>query len=369
MEASLTLSGTPTEALAAPALFTPLRLRGITIPNRIGVSPMCQYSAEDGLASDWHLVHLGTRAIGGAGLVMVEATAVEARGRISPGDLGIWSDEHIPGLARIARFVSEHGAVPAIQLGHAGRKASSAVPWEGGQQLTEAQGGWNTVAPSAIPFHTSDRDPEALDLPGIAALKDAFVLGARRAIAAGFQVIELHAAHGYLIAQFLSPLTNQRTDEYGGSFENRTRFLREVVQAVRAEMPVDLPLFVRVSATDWVDGGWNGDDTVRLAAMLSPLGVDLFDCSSGGTVSGVKIPVAPGYQVSFAARVRQESSMPSAAVGLITDAHQADEIIREGQADLVLLARELLRNPYWPIEAAKELGATPRIPQQYQRAF
>lgn len=358
-------SGAETEA----HLFSPLSIRGVTIPNRIGVSPMCQYSAVDGFVNDWHLVHLGTRAVGGAGLVMVEATAVEARGRITPGDLGIWSDEHVPGLARLARFLAGHGSVPAIQIAHAGRKASCDLPWKGGDQLLLENGGWTTVAPSPIPFLPQERPPRELTTEEIASITSAFVAAARRALEAGFQVLEIHGAHGYLISEFLSPIVNQRSDSYGGSFENRTRLLREIVSAVRAVMPSHLPLFVRVSATDWAEGGWSGDDTVRLAEMLKPLGVDLLDCSSGGVVADVKIPAAPGFQVPFAARVRREAGLPSAAVGLITEARQADAIIRNGEADLVLLARELLRNPYWPIWAARELGAERKVPNQYLRSF
>jgi 2,4-dienoyl-CoA reductase-like NADH-dependent reductase (Old Yellow Enzyme family) len=352
-----------------PHLFTPLTLRGVRFPNRIGVSPMCQYSSVDGFVNDWHVVHLGTRAVGGAGMVMVEASAVEADGRITPGDLGIWSDEHIAGLSRIVRFIVDHGAVPAIQIAHAGRKASCDLPWRGGLQLSLEEGGWQTVAPSPIPFLPGERPPRELSREEIGTIASSFVAAARRALEAGFQVIEIHGAHGYLISEFLSPLTNRRTDDYGGSFENRTRLLREIVAAVRAVMPDSLPLFVRVSATDWGEHGWDGDDTVRLAAMLKPLGVDLLDCSSGGVVPDVKIPVAPGFQGPFAARVRQEAGLPSAAVGMITEARQADAIIRNGEADMVLLARELLRNPYWPHWAARELGVELPVPNQYLRSF
>jgi 2,4-dienoyl-CoA reductase-like NADH-dependent reductase (Old Yellow Enzyme family) len=361
--------GAPAPREDVPHLFTPLTLRGVSFPNRIGVSPMCQYSSVDGFVNDWHVVHLGTRAVGGAGMVMVEASAVEADGRITPGDLGIWSDDHIPGLARIVRFIADHGAVPAIQIAHAGRKASCDLPWRGGLQLSLEQGGWQTVAPSPIPFLAGERPPRELSREEIGSIAGSFVAAAQRALEAGFQVIEIHGAHGYLISEFLSPLTNQRTDDYGGSFENRTRLLREVVVAVRAVMPDPLPLFVRVSASDWGEHGWGGDDTVRLAAMLKPLGVDLLDCSSGGVVAEVKIPVAPGFQVPFAARVRREAGLPSAAVGMITQARQADAIIRNGEADMVLLARELLRNPYWPHWAARELGVELPVPNQYLRSF
>lgn len=370
MELSSELNQAPAfREAATPHLFSPLTLRGVTFPNRIGVSPMCQYSADDGHVNDWHVVHLGTRAVGGAGMVMVEATAVEARGRITPGDLGIWSDDHIPGLARIVRFLTAHQAIPAIQIGHAGRKASCDLPWKGGLQLSLQEGGWESVAPSPIPFLPGERTPRALSAEEIGMITSAFVDGAKRALEAGFQVIEIHGAHGYLISEFLSPLVNQRLDSYGGSFENRTRLLREIAVAVRAVMPEHLPLLVRVSATDWAEGGWGADDTVRLAAMLKPLGVDLLDCSSGGVVPDVKIPVAPGFQVPFAARVRRESGLPSAAVGMITDARQADAIVRDGEADMVLLARELLRNPYWPLRAARELGAELPVPNQYLRSF
>ena len=349
-------------------LFDPLTIRGVTMRNRVGVSPMCQYSCVDGVANEWHFVHLGSRAVGGAGLVIAEATAVTADGRISPGDLGIWSYAHAQALAPIARFVEAHGAVAGIQLAHAGRKASTAPPWEGGGYLTPEQGGWRPiVAPSALPFHAEAPVPEALDREGIAAVVRAFADGARRAREAGFRVAELHAAHGYLLHQFLSPLSNQRDDEYGGSFENRTRILRETVEAVRREWPEALPLFVRISATDWVEGGWDAEQSVELARMLKPLGVDLFDCSSGGNVARVRIPIGPGYQVEFAERVRQ-AGMMTAAVGLITSAQQADAILREGRADLVLLARQLLRDPYWPLHAAKELDVRLTWPVQYQRA-
>ena len=353
-----------------PHLFSPLTIREITFRNRIAVSPMCQYSSVDGFASDWHLVHLGSRAVGGAGLVMMEATAVEARGRITPGDHGIWKDDHIAMLTRIASFIKEHGAVPGIQIAHAGRKASCHVPWENnGAPIPVEAGGWETVAPSAVPFRESDPLPRALDHGGIRDIVDAFAHAARRALAAGFQVLELHCAHGYLAHEFLSPLANKRTDEYGGSYKNRIRFVLELTEAVRAVWPERFPLFVRISATDWKEGGWTVDDSVVLASELRPRDVDLIDCSSGAMVPDAKIPAAPGFQVPFAERIKQEAEIRTGAVGMITDPHQADEIIRSGKADLVLLAREFLRDPYWPLHAAKALGQDPHPPVQYQRAF
>jgi 2,4-dienoyl-CoA reductase-like NADH-dependent reductase (Old Yellow Enzyme family) len=355
-----------------PGLFEPLTLRSVTLRNRIGVSPMCQYSSEDGFATDWHLVHLGARATGGAGLVMMEATAVTPEGRITPADAGIWSDAHIDALRRVTRYIEEQGAVPAIQIAHAGRKASHQSPWLGGADLPPAQGGWETVGPSAIAFSDKMRPPRALTKAEIEAHVRAFADGARRAKAAGFKLIEIHAAHGYLLHSFLSPLSNKRTDEYGGDFERRTRFLLETVHAVRAAIGDELPLAVRLSATDWVEGGWTGEDTVALARLLKAASVDLVDCSTGGNVADAKIPVAPGYQVPFADAVRNEAGVASAAVGLITEAKQAEAIVREGRADVVLLARELLRDPYWPLQAALELGvkgAEFPVPKQYKRAF
>lgn len=350
-------------------LFTPLRLRELVLRNRIAMSPMCQYSSTDGFANDWHFVHLASRAVGGAGLVFTEATAVEPRGRISPRDLGLWSDEHIEPLARIVRFIDAQGAVAGIQLAHAGRKASTAPPWEGGAPLEPAQGGWRPiVAPSALPFTDAHPVPEALDKAAIAGIVEAFGQAARRAREAGFRVVEVHAAHGYLLHEFLSPLSNRRDDAYGGSFDNRTRLLREVVARVRTFWPERLPLFVRISATDWIEGGWNLDDSVALARQLAPLGVDLIDCSSGGNVAGAMIPVGPGYQTRFAERIRQEANIATGAVGVIRTADQADHIIRTGQADLVLLARALLRNPYWPLHAAQQLGHAGHWPKQYLRA-
>jgi 2,4-dienoyl-CoA reductase-like NADH-dependent reductase (Old Yellow Enzyme family) len=350
-------------------LFSPLTIRGVTLRHRIAVSPMCQYSSEDGFANDWHLVHLGSRAVGGAALVIAEASAVEARGRITAQDLGIYKDEHIENLARIARFVKARGAVPGIQIAHAGRKASTRVPWEGGAVISPEQGGWQTVAPSAVPFRAGESVPLELSKPEIGAIVNAFGAAARRAHAAGFQVLEIHGAHGYLMNEFLSPLSNRRTDEYGGTFENRTRFALEVVKEVRAAWPEDLPLFMRISATDWVDGGWTVDDSVALATRVRSLGVDLVDCSSAGNSPDAKIKLGPGYQVPFAERIRRDAGVLTGAVGMITGAQQADEIIRTGAADLVLMAREFLRDPYWPLQAAPLLQAEITVPVQYQRAF
>ncbi|HEX6040960.1 NADH:flavin oxidoreductase/NADH oxidase [Longimicrobium sp.] len=350
-------------------LFSPLRMRGVEMRNRIGVSPMCQYSSTDGFANDWHYLHLGSRAVGGAGLIITEATAVTADGRISPGDLGIWTDEHVEGLSRCVRLMAQHGAVPGIQLAHAGRKASTAAPWDGGQAVDVEQSGWRPVwGPSAIPFGSRSLVPEALDEDGIHGVVRAFAEGARRALEAGFKVAEIHAAHGYLLHQFLSPLSNQRTDAYGGSFENRIRLTLEVVDAVRGVWPDELPLFVRISATDWADEGWELEQSVELARLMAARGVDLVDCSTGGLVPGVKIPVGPGYQVRFAAEVRRRGGVATAAVGLITDPRQADELVRRGDADVVLLAREMLRDPYWPLHAARALGQPAPWPVQYLRA-
>ena len=353
---------------ALPPLFDPFPLRGLTLRNRVVVSPMCQYSSVDGAASDWHVIHLGSRAVGGAGLVFTEATSVTPAGRISAQDLGIWQDGHIKGLTAVVNAIRAQGAVAGIQLAHAGRKASVARPWEGGQQLSLDAGGWPTVAPSAVPFKAGERAPEALTIAGIRDVVQAFQAAAARALAAGFQVVEVHAAHGYLLNEFLSPLSNHRGDEYGGSFDNRIRLLCEVVQSVRGTWPSNLPLFVRISATDWAEGGWDVDQSIGLARRLAPLGVDLIDCSSGGLMPGVKIPVGPGYQVGFAARIRKEAGILTGAVGLITEAVQANDIVASGQADLVLLARQLLRDPYWPLHAARLLGARPAWPPQYLRA-
>jgi 2,4-dienoyl-CoA reductase-like NADH-dependent reductase (Old Yellow Enzyme family) len=350
-------------------LFDPLTIRGITLSNRIGLSPMCQYSGEDGFATDWHLIHYGSRAVGGAGLVLTEAVAVAQEGRISPNDLGLWKDAQIKGLARCVRFIRTQGAVAGIQLAHAGRKASVPAPWKGDKALSEEEGGWSPVAaPSAIPFSPLSATPHALSVDSIHEVESSFVEAAERALEAGFQVAEIHAAHGYLLHQFLSPLSNQRTDEYGGSFENRTRLVRDIVAAVRDIWPEKLPLFVRISATDWAEGGWDADQSVELARQLKTLGVDLVDCSSGGLLPKVHIPIAPGYQVPFAERVRREAGIATAAVGLIREPEQAAQIIRQDQADIVLLGRQLLRDPYWPQHAAKQLGAAVPHPIQYGRA-
>jgi len=352
-----------------PSLFDSLQIRGVTLRNRIAVSPMCQYSCADGLASDWHLVHLGSRAVGGAALVFTEAAAVTADGRISPGDLGIWKNDHIEPLARCARFITERGAVPGIQLAHAGRKASTVVPWEGDHALTVEQGGWHPIwAPSPLPFADGSPIPEALTVEQIRGIASSFAVAAVRAGEAGFRVVEIHAAHGYLLDEFLSPLSNQRMDAYGGGFENRIRIVREVVEAIRAVWSEELPLFIRISATDWVEGGWDADQSVGLARVLKPLGVDLVDCSSGGVVRGAKIPIGPGYQVPFAERIRREARIATGAVGMITEPEQANGIIASGQADIVLLARQMLRDPYWPQRAARSLGASIDWPVQYARA-
>lgn len=351
-------------------LFESLTLRETTFRNRIAVSPMCQYSSQDGFANDWHLVHLGSRAAGGAGLVITEAAAVEAQGRISPQDLGIYHDGHIEMLQRINAFVKEHGAVAGIQLAHAGRKASTSRPWDGGKPVSEEQGGWSPiVGPSALAFDEGYQTPMMLDEAGIQEIVRAFGAAAQRAEQAGFEVIELHGAHGYLLNSFLSPLSNLRTDGYGGSFSNRTRFLREVVAEIRRVWPERLPLFVRLSVTEWIEGGWTVDDSVEAARLLKPLGVDLIDCSSGSNVPRVAIPVGAGYQTAFAAQIRRDADIPTGAVGMITSPQQADHIVRTGQADMVLLARELLRDPHWPLRAAKELHQTIPVPPQYERAW
>ncbi len=349
-------------------LFSPFQLRSVTFANRIGVSPMCQYSCDDGFATDWHLVHLGSRAQGGAGLVMVEASAVLAEGRISNADLGIWKDEHIPMLARIASFLHSQGARAGIQLAHAGRKASVTAPFTGERLLTAEEGAWTPVGPSPIAFSPKYAVPHALDEAGIHAVVAAFVDGAHRALAAGFDLVEIHAAHGYLLHEFLSPLANQRADGYGGSFENRARLLLEVVSAVRSAWPDHLPLSVRISATDWAEGGWTIDDSVPLARLLRERGVDIIDVSSGGMVPHAQIPLSPGYQVPFAARIRSEAGIPTAAVGMITEPTQANAIIEQGHADFVFLAREMLRDPYWPVHAAAALSEPASWPKQYLRA-
>ena len=348
-------------------LFSEFKLRDVAYANRIGVSPMCQYSCEDGFANDWHFAHLAARAVGGAGLVFTEAAAVTPEGRISPQDLGVWSDKHFEPLERIASFVKAQGAVPGVQLAHAGRKGSTYRPWSGQGSMPEAQGGWQAVAPSPIAFGKY-APPKELSIEGIRALSQAFATAARRAYAAGFRTIEVHAAHGYLVHQFLSPLSNRRADAYGGSFDNRTRFLRDCVTAVRGALPDSCPLFVRISATDWTEGGWDIEQSIELSRRLKDLGVDAIDCSSGGNVENAKIPVGPGYQVPFSETVRREAGVATAAVGMITDPAQADQIIRNGDADIVLIARELLRDPYWPLRAARELGHAMPWPAQYLRA-
>ena len=350
-------------------LFDPLAIREVKFANRVFVSPMCEYSSVDGLANDWHLVHLGSRAVGGAGLVLTEATAVLPEGRISPQDLGIWSDDHIKTLSRIVTFIHEQGSVAGMQLAHAGRKASTCRPWEGEGAVPESEGGWqNVVAPSAIPFADSYPMPQGLTVDGIQEIIGAFAQAARRACEAGFRVIEIHGAHGYLIHEFLSPLSNHRDDAYGGSFENRTRFIREIVTAVRASWPKGAPLFVRISATDWVEGGWDLQQSIELARGLKQLGVDLIDCSSGGSVPHAKIPAGPGYQTPFAQQIREKAEILTGAVGMITSPVQAEQIIATGEADAILMAREFLRDPYWPLRAAKELGQSISWPVQYLRA-
>jgi len=357
---------------APPHLFQPLTIKSVTLRNRIGVSPMCQYSSDDGVATDWHLVHLGSRVVGGAGLVVAEATAVAPEGRITPGDAGIWADKHVEPIARINRFVKQHGAVPGIQIAHAGRKASAARPWEGGAHLADNAGGWPTLAPSPLPFGDDlNKVPRAMSEADIVRVQNDFVAAAKRALATGCEWLELHSAHGYLSHEFLSPLSNQRADKYGGSFENRIRFLLETTRAVRAAWPERLPLTVRISCTDWVDGGWDIEQSIELARRLKAEGVDLIDCSSGGTVPDAKIPVGAGYQVPFAERIRREAGMATAAVGSITEPTHADEIIRNGRADVVLLAREFLRESYWPLKAARALGRKDSLttPVQYGRAW
>jgi 2,4-dienoyl-CoA reductase-like NADH-dependent reductase (Old Yellow Enzyme family) len=354
-----------------PHLFSPLTIRDITLRNRVAVSPMCEYSSEDGFANDWHLVHLGSRAVGGAGLVMTEAAGVEARGRISPQDLGIYKDEHVEMLRRITRFIHEHGAIAGTQIAHAGRKASTHRPWEKGKPplVPESEGGWQPVAPSPLPFDAGYATPSELSEAEIGDVVRAFGQAARRAHEAEFRVVEIHGAHGYLLNEFLSPLSNRRTDRYGGSFANRTRIVREVVEEIRRHWPERYPLFIRISATDWAEGGWDIEQSIELARGLAALGVDLVDCSSGGNVPRAPIPLGPGYQTPFAERIRREAGIATGAVGLITAPQQADHIIRTGQADLVIIARELLRNPYWPALAAKELGHDVPIPVQYARAW
>ena len=338
-------------------LFDPLPIRSVTFPNRVFVSPMCEYSSADGFANDWHFVHLGSRAVGGAGLVFTEATAVTPEGRISPEDLGIWKDEHVETLARIVHFVHEQGSVAGMQLAHAGRKASTYRPWSGDGLVPEVEGGWsNVLAPSAVAFTGSYPQPREMTAADIANTVAAFAAAAKRALAAGFRVIEIHAAHGYLVHEFLSPLSNQRTDQYGGSFDNRTRVVRDITTAIRRVWPESLPLFMRISSTDWVEGGWDVEQSIELVRQVKPLGVDLVDCSSGGNVATAKIPIGPGYQTHFADRIRREAAVLTGAVGMITDPTQAQHIVFTGQADAVLIAREFLRDPYFPLRAARELG-------------
>ncbi len=351
------------------ALFEPFAQRSLVLRNRIAVAPMCQYSLPDGVPGDWHLVHLGSRAVGGASLVITEAAAVSAEGRISPADAGLWNDAQAQAWQRIAAFLRAHGAVAGTQLAHAGRKASTAEPWNGGNAVATEAGGWQPVAPSALAFNADYPMPVELDEPGIAKVIADFRSAAVRALASGFELIELHAAHGYLLHQFLSPLSNQRTDRWGGSFENRTRLVRDTLVALREVWPERLPLWLRISATDWAEGGWDIEQSIALARLVRELGVDLIDVSSGGLVPGVKIPVGPGYQVDFAARIRNEAGIATGAVGLITEPQQAEAIIAGGQADIVLLAREELRDPYWPRRAAKALGVEIDTPPQYQRAW
>jgi 2,4-dienoyl-CoA reductase-like NADH-dependent reductase (Old Yellow Enzyme family) len=348
-------------------LFSPFQLRSVRLKNRIVVSPMCQYSAHDGLANDWHLVHLGSRAVGGAGLVLTEAVAVTPEGRISSADLGLWNDEQVAPLQRITRFLDSQGAVPGIQLAHAGRKASMTPPWLGDHAVPPAEGGWVPAGPGNEPFHPDGVPPTALTADEIKGLAAAFGTAAARACKAGFKLIEIHGAHGYLVHEFLSPLVNRRTDEYGGAFDNRLRFLREVAAAIRANIPADMPLLLRISATDWHDDGWQVADSVHLGALAAEMGIDLIDCSSGGSINGVKIPAKPNYQVPFAEEVRK-SGIPTGAVGIIVNALQAETILEQGKADLIFMARELLRNPYFPLTAAAELGDDLAWPVQYERA-
>jgi 2,4-dienoyl-CoA reductase-like NADH-dependent reductase (Old Yellow Enzyme family) len=349
-------------------LFTPLTIKTVTLKNRIVVSPMCEYSSVDGFANDWHLVHLGSRAIGGAGLIITEACAVSEEGRISADDLGIWKNAHLEKLRNIVSFIHKHNSIACIQLAHAGRKASCAVPWKGGHHVNKENGGWQTLAPSSIPFNEQDDMPEALSIDGIKKVVEDFKAAAQRAVSAGFKVIEIHAAHGYLINQFLSPLSNARTDAYGGSFENRIRLLLEIIEAIQTVWPTGLPVFVRISATDWATGGWIEKDSVQLANILKNKGIDVMDCSSGGLVPGVKIPIGPAYQTPFAEQIRKESGILTGTVGMITSAAQAEAILEKGQADLIMMAREFLRDPYFPLHAATELGVDIPWPDQYLRA-
>jgi 2,4-dienoyl-CoA reductase-like NADH-dependent reductase (Old Yellow Enzyme family) len=350
-------------------LFSPARYRDITLRNRIVVSPMCQYSSEDGFANDWHLVHLGSRAVGGAGLVLTEAAAVEARGRISPQDLGIYRDEHVEYLARINKFIKDQGAIPGIQIAHAGRKASTRRPWDGRGVVAPEDGGWDVIAPSPIPFSEKYPSPTEMTDEDIDEVVAAFGKAAERSLAAGFDVIELHAAHGYLIHEFLSPLSNKRTDAFGGTLAARAKFGLMVIEAIRKVWPGRLPLFVRITCKDWANGGWDIDDAIELCRMFKAIGIDLVDCSSGGTVPMPSVTEASGYQTPFAQRIRNEASIPTGAVGMITAPEQAEHILQTGQADVVVLAREMLRDPYWPRRAAKALGAEMKAPDQYLRAW
>ena len=349
-------------------LFKSINIRGVELKNRIVVSPMCQYSSTDGFANNWHLVHLGSRAVGGAGLVFCEATSVSPEGRISPDDLGIWKEEHIPFLKNITDFIKKNASVPGIQLAHAGRKASYLSPWKGRRPATATEGGWQTIAPSPIPFKKHDPLPQEMSREDIHLVIQQFAEAARRSLDAGFEVIEIHAAHGYLVNEFLSPLSNQRKDEYGGAFENRTRFLMEIVEKIRKIIPATMPLFVRLSVTEWVPGGWNAEDSVKLAKILKEKGVDVIDCSSGGNASEQQIPVEPLYQVPFAEKIRKEATILTGAVGMIKTAAEAESILSSGRADLVLLARQLLREPYFPLHAAHDLKEDVRWPDQYERA-
>ena len=348
-------------------LFAPIAIKNTTFKNRIVISPMCQYSAEDGFANNWHLVHLGSRAIGGAAAIIQEATSVSPEARISPEDLGIWKDAHIEKLSEITQFIKSQNAIPGIQLAHAGRKASVTSPWKGNQKLTPENGGWETFAPSAIGYHDIE-NTTALNYAGITKVIDDFRLAAKRAVSAGYEILELHAAHGYLLHQFLSPLSNQRTDEYGGSFENRIRLTLEILEAVQSVWPSDLPISVRISATDWAEGGWNIEESVQLSKILKEKGVDIIDVSSGGLVSYQQIPTAPNYQVPFAERIKAETGVTTAAVGLITESHQAEAIIAQQKVDLVFFARESLRNPNLALTFAHELNAEISWPNQYERA-
>lgn len=349
-------------------LFEPLTIRQVTLKNRIVVSPMCEYSSVDGFANDWHLVHLGSRAVGGAGLIIAEATAVSPEGRITPNDLGLWKDEHIEFLKRITSFIEAHDAVPGIQLAHAGRKASHDKPWSGGAALNDEKVGWQTLAPSGIAYKAGEPIPKAMDGDDISKLISDFEAAAKRAIEAGFKVIEIHAAHGYLINEFLSPISNTRTDAYGGSFENRTRVLIEIVKIVRQAIGEELPLFVRISATDWVADGWDENDSIALAKILKTHGVDLIDCSSGGNSHEQKIPVGPMYQVKFAELIKENAEIRTGAVGIITTAEEAENILKQNKADLIIMARQFLRDPYFPLHAASLLGQDVKWPSQYERA-